>query len=120
MLPQRGGARLGAHHLPGHQQIAAPGPKQCAWQHSFAAGSPGGPGISNMQMQPPISPLTPLSVRELRQQLRRARNAQSLETSTEVMRQRQLYIMDLETQVEQELRARREGDERSQRFRHSY
>eukprot|EP00965_Chrysotila_dentata_P104966 3466818-Pleurochrysis_carterae.AAC.2 len=49
-------ARLSAHHLPGYQQMAAPGPKQCAWQHSFAAGPPGGPGISDMQMQPPISP----------------------------------------------------------------
>eukprot|EP00965_Chrysotila_dentata_P002677 87489-Pleurochrysis_carterae.AAC.1 len=65
---------------------------------------PGGTATHSMQQRvlQPMSPPTPVGIKEIKHQLRRARNAQSLETSADVMRQRQLYIMDLESQLELE------------------
>eukprot|EP00965_Chrysotila_dentata_P032464 1082399-Pleurochrysis_carterae.AAC.1 len=47
------------------------------------------------------SPPTPLSVELVREQLRLARNQQSMESNPEMMRQRSLYIMDLEAKLAQ-------------------
>eukprot|EP00965_Chrysotila_dentata_P200804 6180191-Pleurochrysis_carterae.AAC.1 len=46
-------------------------------------------------------PVTPPSIEQARDQLRRARNQQTVETNPEMMKQRQLFILDLESKIKE-------------------
>eukprot|EP00965_Chrysotila_dentata_P142656 4715170-Pleurochrysis_carterae.AAC.1 len=57
------------------------------------------------------SPPAPWSIEQIKEQLNLARNQQSVETNPDMMRQRQIYIMDLEAKV-----SRYRNKRRHQRF----
>eukprot|EP00965_Chrysotila_dentata_P251690 6210212-Pleurochrysis_carterae.AAC.1 len=61
-------------------------------------------------------PLTPLNMKQVKEQIRRARDQQIYEQDPAMMRQRHVYILDLEAEVNRDRKERR----RRRAAQHSY